>query len=129
MSAQHTPGPLIVDKCADIWANGDGRSGGQCILADVFDAQGHSHSYEAIQNVYLFAASYTSYDKHCGPRAIECAEGDLLGEALGISKDAIDILDVAIDLWNSRYPDEPDEVLTDLQRRCRAVLAKAGGAV
>ena len=23
-----------------------------------------------------------SYQRHCGPRAVECAEGDLLGEAL-----------------------------------------------
>lgn len=51
-----------------------------------------------------------------------------------VAKDAIEILDVAIDLWNSHYDDEPDEVFTDLQRRFRAALAAPqtggkGGAV
>lgn len=33
--------------------------------------------YKQLQN-----ASASSYRKHCGPRAVECAEGDLLGEAI-----------------------------------------------
>src|SRR3990170_2124869 len=33
-------------------------------------------------NARLTAAACNSYDKHCGPRAVECAEADLLGELL-----------------------------------------------
>ncbi len=33
-------------------------------------------------NARLLAAAYTTYDKHCGSRALDCAEGDLLGKLL-----------------------------------------------
>ena len=33
-------------------------------------------------NARLIAAAVNSYDKHCGERAVECAEGDLLGDLL-----------------------------------------------
>ena len=46
-----------------------------------------------------------------------------LGEDDCPAKDAIEILDVAIDLWNGCYPDEPDEIFTDLQRRFREQVA------
>lgn len=37
-----------------------------------------------------------------------------------IASDSVEILQVAIDNWNDLYPDEPDEIITDLQSRCRA---------
>ncbi len=40
----------------------------------------------------LRLAAYESYQKHCGPRAVECAEGDLLGKALEACKAASDCL-------------------------------------
>lgn len=43
-------------------------------------------------NLRLLAAAYNSYDKHCGERAIECAEGDLLGELLEACKSAYDFM-------------------------------------
>lgn len=30
----------------------------------------------------LLAAAYTSYDKHCGPKAVQMAEEDLLGQLI-----------------------------------------------
>lgn len=66
--------------------------------------------------------------------------GDLVAEAYGdarliaaspalyeVAEDAVAIFDVAIDLWNETYPDEQDEVITDLQRRFREALALARG--
>ncbi len=38
-------------------------------------------------NRRLVVAACNSYDKHCGPRAVECAEADLLGKALDALKD------------------------------------------
>lgn len=69
MSA-HTPGPL------------------RCRGFELFDDREYSVAVANTraaqrENARLLAAAYSSYDKHCGPRAVECAEADLLGEALG----------------------------------------------
>jgi len=42
---------------------------------------------EANDSALLYNAAYNSYDKHCGDRAVECAEGDLLGECLVLAKE------------------------------------------
>jgi len=89
---KHTPGPVVAVKT--------GRSGkdfernwrelrtesGRCIT---WSGEYHSNLYGTVAGVAiqetdarLLAAAYTSYDKHCGERAVECAEGDLLGELL-----------------------------------------------
>lgn len=54
---------------------------------------GVAHCYdgdeESSANLCLIVAAVNSYGKHCGTRAIECAEGDLLGECLTVMEDAI----------------------------------------
>lgn len=62
-----------------------------------------------------------------GYTAAEKRIRDAAPELVNAAQDAIEILDVAIDLWNSSYPDEPDEVFTDLQDRFCAALSKALG--
>ncbi len=62
----------------------------------------------------LLAASYTSYDKHCGPHAVECAERDLLGEALDVARRLLRI-------------GEDGEIPITLIEDARAVLAKLEG--
>lgn len=77
----HYEGPLEIAH----YSNYDGFSlhakGEECIAerwpASVFDPE------RLIATAKLLRASYNSYDKHCGSRAVELAEGDLLGEALG----------------------------------------------
>lgn len=72
---KHTPGPVYSTGATIETKKGE-------MLAIVQSLGGN---YEG--NARLLAAAYTSYDKHCGPRAVECAEGDLLGELLAICKE------------------------------------------
>lgn len=44
------------------------------------------------------------------------------------AEDAIGILEVAIETWNTLHPDEPDEVLSDLQGRFIALVRDVKGA-
>jgi hypothetical protein len=75
----HTPGPWFVKEVPGI---GTGIFGWRGTLA-VPVAQVHSPFADVQEaNARLIAAACNSYDKHCGKRAIECAEGDLLGELL-----------------------------------------------
>lgn len=90
--SRHTRGPLNVD---DIYEEG----GRDLILGYEIEGAGSPISVahvnepcefgfvpkdkaEVSGNARLLAAAFNSYDKHCGDRAIECAEGDLLGELI-----------------------------------------------
>ena len=83
--SKHTSGLCVLRGVNDPPVNGS-------LVLDIGDICGaatiYTHCEEywpretQIANGRLLAASYNSYDKHCGPRAVECAEGDLLGEAL-----------------------------------------------
>lgn len=50
-------------------------------IAIVYDGKAHGP---------LLAAAANSYRKHCGPRAVECAEADLLGELLEACRVAVE---------------------------------------
>lgn len=120
---RHTPGPAWTEH-SHTDANGNGyysvlcgdkseyaEAGDVVILADKIPKE----------NARLLTAAYTSYDKHCGPRAVECAEGDLLGEALELLRD--------INLATPVYPEHTNiiHVTSSGIKRIRAVLAKASG--
>lgn len=81
---QHTPGPLETNK-EDDWRDGYDIKSNQ--RAD-FIATVHQHETpeETEFNTRLLAAAYNSYDKHCGTNAVECAEGDLLGDLIKACK-------------------------------------------
>ena len=82
---QHTPGPWHVggDDDAHI-RDSDEYTVVRVSLDD--------DSEQAQANARLIAAAVSSYDKHCGQRAIECAEGDLLGNLLAVCKGAMGYL-------------------------------------
>lgn len=114
MSAQHTPGPWIAEN--------------QTVYG--LDERGEVNRFSALsQGGYRIHSSFqkvrTDEDELRANARLMAAAPDLLEPA----QDAIAILDVAIDLWNTSYPDEPDEVLTDLQSRFRAAIARATGVI
>lgn len=89
--SKHTPGPLAVQNnettiysahpdMDEIVCDCAGRAIHASFFSDAPD--------RAEANARLLAAAYTSYDKHCSSRAVECAEGDLLGELLAACKAA-----------------------------------------
>jgi hypothetical protein len=59
------------------------------------------------------------YDKHCAPRAVECAEGDLLGKALVLLGDTL--------LWMNESLECPGCGITDGDHDdgCRALMIVA----
>lgn len=69
-------------------------------------------------NARLITASVNSYAKHCGPNAIQCAEDDLLGEALDLLQARRGLLDAERVLTH----DEEDEY--DALQRCLSRLPK-----
>lgn len=91
MSATHTPLRLVFDL-HNTWRDGGRtyayiRTPGDIVpvAAVVLGVEGMPETGRDIGN--LLVSSALSYDKHCGPRAIEAAEGDLLGEALAALED------------------------------------------
>lgn len=84
MNTKHTPGPLSFDSPPP-WS-GQLFDSDRRVIADVKPASGGPDDLECIRNGRLLTAAYTSYDKHCGANAVECAEDDLLGELLEVCK-------------------------------------------
>ena len=116
-TATHSPGPLeaqlevnrpLLDGFAIIRA-------GEERVAHTTSNRDNPDEWTA--NARLLAAAYNSYDKHCGPRAVECAEADLLGEALA----ACEALAAA-----EEYEDL-GRVYHDAMPKAAAVIAKAKG--
>lgn len=69
---------------------------------------------EAELNGRLIATACTSYDKHRGIKAVECAEADLLGEALAVLGELVRL--------NSGLG-YPQETMAPTLQAARAVLA------
>lgn len=83
----HSPGPLSMTSGNLIRVMQKGAGVSVAGVHRIGRARGSPEAdAKAIANARLLAAAYTSYDKHCGPRAVECAEGDLLGELIGALK-------------------------------------------
>ncbi len=93
--AKHTSGPL--ESRVDFAAIGKGNQ----TIARVYFGEGRS-THECEDTNRLLTAAYNSYDKHCGPRAVECAEGNLLGELLRVCR----LLVAAIEDWGDRHLDD-----------------------
>lgn len=78
---------------------------------------------ESEKNADLIVAAWNSYDKHCGPRAVECAEADLLGEALKALREIHEIVKGPLP-WDKREVNFNRAKIAGL---CIAISAKASG--
>ena len=68
----------------------------------------------------LLVAAYNSYGKHFGPRAVEAAEADLLGEA-------IEAIRFALSRSNGTEEDAYAEITWEAVSKMEAFLTKAKG--
>lgn len=126
----HTPGPTSISKPI---------GGGSCkivtmvsrhpdfdIPTDGYIADFYSGTVGSqrtpedrmVESARLASAAYTSYDKHFGPRAVEAAEADLLGEALAI-------VEAFEDVYRNGYPE--GERAVEVANRARYLLSKSKG--
>ena len=87
----HTPGPLVVDAQGGlpIYINAGADELARPVaevnsLEDGIDND--ARRVEQAANARLLTAAFNSYDRHCGSRAVKCAERDLLGELLEAHK-------------------------------------------
>ena len=87
MKDNHTPGPWVVDyndsigHIKSIDPKGTGASPTICRYGVPYFSADTIRDQDA-HNAKLIASACNSYHKNCGPYAVECAEGDLLGECL-----------------------------------------------
>lgn len=136
-TATHTPGPCNVWPTH--WAGGWGKFATPCnrihleseacgtiaYIAHHGTGEGNDVYPTGIDyaNAHLLSAAYTSYDRHCGPRAVACAEADLLGEALAACEAAACLMD---NLSGGHWPSCSCTLCT-MEAELDAVIAKAKG--
>ncbi|HET9511821.1 MAG TPA: hypothetical protein VFO80_11795 [Sphingomonas sp.] len=105
MKTAHTPAPWMVSPFkAVVTTDAFGRDGDFLPVAAMLWPTDERSEAETYSNARLIAAA---------------------PDLLEVAQDSVEILDVAIEQWNERYPREPDEVLTDLRRRFVAAIHKA----
>ena len=122
--SKHTPGPLVTvdvrrkDGGYPYVMLRNGPTDNDRVVAHVLYLGQQEHA-----NARLLAAGFTSYDKHCGPRAVECAEGDLLGELLEACKQA----DSCLSLLKPLLPQQMPSWYYNCREQVRSALAKVEG--
>ena len=120
--SKHTPGPLVTvdvrrkDGGYPYVMLRNGPTDNDRVVAHVLYLGQQEHA-----NARLLAAGFTSYDKHCGEDAVECAEGDLLGEALTLCRLCDALLGKEADNIQDRH------LLLAVLEGIRDTLAKAKG--
>ena len=120
MSEKHTPGPWeVVDDPQSTWIMARDLN-----VAQVYSGLNCPPEEEAKPNSRLIAAAVNSYDKHCGERAVECAEADLLGELLEACKRRSGAMDC--DMLNGGRCFN-DDLRKEVREAARAAIAKAEG--
>ena len=112
--ARHTSGPAKWD--AKVWDYDPDIDAPWLLGAEEKRILHGSIVASSEANARLVAAAYTSYDRHCGPRAVECAEGDLLGEAISALGELLRVNDE----WHGSVNSE----MASARNAARAVLAK-----
>jgi len=83
---KHTPGPWELDRAQKYFRIFGKIENEKYLVARIVA----SPNDEA--NGRLIVAACTSYDRHCGERAVKCAESDLLGELLEACSELHDVL-------------------------------------
>ena len=115
MTQTHTPGPYVIwDDRYTVGFNDDNFP---VAILEIVDHGDRATPALLAADTRFVHAAMSSYDKHCGPNAIACAEGDLLGEALAALSECVDF----------HGDDESPELDWPHLRRARAVLLKAKG--
>ncbi len=71
-------------------------------------------------NARLLSAAYASYDKHCGEHSVECAEQDLLGEALELLREIRKWMDSEIGSWDAKFIEQIDTTIAKAPGRTEA---------
>ena len=87
MKDNHAPGP--VDYCVNAGAEYGYVGSETTIICGIPNLNSHFQFVpedNTRDSARLIAGAYSSYDRHCGDHAVECAEGDLLGECLTACK-------------------------------------------
>ncbi len=83
---------------------------------------------DAKDKARLIAGSYNSYKNNCGPHAVECAEGDLLGECLKAIYGALGISTLwAFGGGDWKGHEGEAEALMDMEKSFQDILAKTKG--
>lgn len=112
------PGGGLVNERGDYAVYGGYRNDGEADAVAADEPTGR-----------LLAAAYNSYDKHFGPRAVEAAEADALGEALDRVRASVHFL-VGYHMDRCDRADHievcPCPIAEEI-RVCRALLAKVEG--
>ena len=82
MKDNHTPGPwrwwIVFSNPSKWWEVGEVNGDTDCPITGSISM----NEKNGEDNARLIASAVNSYDKNCGPHAVECAESDLLGECL-----------------------------------------------
>ena len=103
--ATHTAGPWeMTGKTIILGANGELVAGKIREVQEHFLETPPANPQEVTEaNSQFITSACNSYDRHCGPRAVECAEADLLGKAL----EALKAADHAMTIAKPRSPRDP----------------------
>lgn len=111
----HTRGPVEIETVKTQIGHAHKISGcNACLYVDNRDKNSiDQKTVTALQNARLLTAAYNSYDKHFGPRAVEAAEADLLGEALELLRAIDEFWSEAATSQKSGACISPSALLTD----------------
>ena len=101
MSEKHRPGPLSLDEfphsgddpATKLITSQDAGIGVAEVLGGYQARTSNAWSDADEATGRLLAAAYTSYDRHCGARAVGCAERDLLGTLLDACEATLELFD------------------------------------
>jgi hypothetical protein len=119
---KHTPGPLSVHYGEDyIIINGGEYDDSEHRIAEILGGD------DPNEDAALLVAAFNSYDKQCGPRALECAASDLLGRALVALMECADRLEGVDKLLLDKIGRQGDEGPLGEVTRARALLNEANG--
>jgi hypothetical protein len=117
MSTKYTPTPWRR-SWADVFAENGSFTSSTIFRSERDPFDPGLISTEQLGNAALTVAAVNSYANHCGERAVECAEEDLLGECLKQIEDIVTHIERA----GSEYIEDDSQTHIEL----RTVLAKAG---
>jgi hypothetical protein len=123
--APHTPTPWSIEMPygeGGVYIQGSAPARTNpiiCSVAQIRDEVPKHLVGDQQSNARLITASVNSYAKHCGPNAIQCAEDDLLGQALEVLRECVN-LDDHEDPTTHHYHVR----LSDLAERVRGILSR-----